>query len=189
MKFLLAFLMITFAAVARAQDPQWYQVEVLVFENTDPGAYAAEAWPETPGAPDLQGGATPGAASGVRAVPPERLRLLAEAKRKLADGRYRTLLHTGWIQAATGAGTSRPVRLSASLASGETVEGVVNVGRGKSPQVDLDVLLKRAVDALAPAQLRLRGSRRVRLEEMNYFDHPVLGALVYVSPYSAAAAK
>lgn len=188
MKTLLALLMLTLASTARAQDPQWYQIEILVFESTDPAAYTSEAWRGT-AEPDVENdGPVPGAAAPLRALPPDRLRLLAEAKRKLADsGRYRPQLHTGWVQAA-GTDVGRPVRLSASSARGESVEGVAKVDGGKSPHIELDVVFKRPT-GVPPVQVRLHGDRRLRLRELNYFDHPALGALVFISPYTPPAAR
>ncbi len=40
---------------AWTQETAWYDVELVVFENTDPAAGSTETWPDDPGFPELEG--------------------------------------------------------------------------------------------------------------------------------------
>ena len=95
------------ALTARADDPEWYQIDVIVFANTDTSGAASETWPADPGTADLS--------KAVELVPsdaqpdgsgPVPYQLLPETQDKL-DGvynsitrsrLYRPLLRLSWRQ-------------------------------------------------------------------------------------------
>ncbi len=220
--------------LSHAQDTQWYKVEVLVFENNDPGAVTTEAWRLEPGFPNLErsvelappsaavvpptpaAGTAPGKPPDAKTLPQQYQRLpnsaldLNKALRKLrASKRYEPLLHVAWLQEFKGDSDSgKPVHLfsSATIASGASfnttvqprADGLVMLRRSRFLHVDVDMVLRQAMTAraateteLSPAaslttitqDFRLHQSRRMRSDEIHYFDHPLFGVLVQVSPY------
>jgi len=106
-KRLLIAALLVFAVAARADDPEWYQIDVIVFANTDTSGAASETWPANPGTADLSKAVEP---VPVNARPdgsgPVPYQLLPETQDKL-DGvynaisrsrLYRPLLHLSWRQ-------------------------------------------------------------------------------------------
>lgn len=77
------------------------------------------------------------------------------------------------------------------------IEGTITVSAGKYLHLDLDLLyFVRSQQPRGPLALfasnddlldvyRLRQHRRVRSNEVHYFDHPMFGAMVVVRPYEA----
>ena len=57
------------------------------------------------------------------------------------------------------------------------VEGLVGIKVSRLLRIDLDFVYNNAEE-----QVRLKESRNIKLEELNYFDHPLFGILVLVSP-------
>ncbi len=79
-----------------------------------------------------------------------------------------------------------------------SVEGIVRVSKATYFHVDVDMALNRPVrdttvevpyflDDNWQAVFRLFESRRIKLEQINYFDHPAFGVLVYVSEIKPSA--
>lgn len=126
-------------------------------------------------------------------------RRLAGVARRVDGGGYQLLLATGWRQ--PGFGTAQPRRVYVSdqeepgtVGAAETfaplpgepaqlpgpaVEGTVAIKVARLLHVELDLVLDH--DGVP---VRLNETRRVKLREIHYFDHPLFGAVVQVSPYS-----
>jgi hypothetical protein len=66
-RLLLGFALLVASWTAPADDIALYKVELIVFENLDPGAIQAEQWPESPGTPPLDNAVE---LSAVTAAPP-----------------------------------------------------------------------------------------------------------------------
>lgn len=161
---------------------EWYAVEVVVFSRSG-----------TPGPggtllPPLNRAVDPAPPSAIPApfarLPDSALALLAQARRLQAGGSYRVLVHTGWWQRLSGPGGLQAARLDSAardMTLGETLTGTVGVYRTQVINVRLDLAMVTA-NALPGngAVLRLKETRGVRPNEINYFDHPDLGVLVQV---------
>ncbi|MEQ8497325.1 MAG: CsiV family protein, partial [Gammaproteobacteria bacterium] len=126
-------------------------------------------------------------------------RRLAGVARRVDGGGYQLLLATGWRQ--PGFGTAQPRRVYVSdreeagtMVAADTlapppgelaalprpgVEGTVAIKVARLLHVELDLVLDH--DGVP---VRLSETRRVKLREIHYFDHPLFGAVVQVSPYS-----
>ena len=59
-----------------------------------------------------------------------------------------------------------------------TTEGVVRIKVGRLLHVEVDFLYYQD-----GTPVRLNESRKVKLRETHYFDHPLFGVIVQVSPY------
>lgn len=79
------------------------------------------------------------------------------------------------------------------------VDGIVSLQRTRFLHMNLDLLLSDPAAEAAessmfsifsrrenrPKVYRLQAQRRIRVNEVHYFDHPVIGVIVQVSPYVA----
>lgn len=196
-KLLISLLLIT-AVTARADD--LYKVEVIVFENLDPAAARAEAWPASPGVPPLDkafelSALTSAPAAVAAAAPaPERVgwRVLSPAQltmggvfqRLRSSARYRPLLHLGWVQPLDNADRGAAVHVFNGMTGNDDktastqpqIDGTIAVRRGRYLHADVDLLYKKGVAA------RLTHTRRLRSNEVHYIDHPLFGVILSVSP-------
>lgn len=167
------------------------------------------ALPDTDGAIGLTAsgidgaGASPFAA--YRLVSPSRYRLGGVNQSLRSSHDYRPLLHVAWEQPGSGEGPSRLVHLeqlsgSGSADAGATdvaadpsvlapatariVDGTVRVRSGRFLHVDVDMAYwpgSAASDPQPAGSVRLRGTRKIKLNELHYLDHPLFGVLIEVS--------
>lgn len=151
---------------------------------------------------DLAG--APAAAAGPQAIafkPLERNeRLLIDTERRLRNSReYAPLLAVAWRQPNFGVVGARHVYLSDQVVAhdtaagrGETaaaagsaepvsrrVMGTVTVKVARLMNVDVDFVFDN--DGVP---VRLTATRKVKLREIHYFDHPLFGVIVQVVPYA-----
>lgn len=165
-------------AVTTSPPVPSYDIEVLVFEMRLPDYEGAELWTtdnlkpvetadavaigETPVASELSGAAT--------------------ALR--ADSRFRVLLHKRWTQPAEARSSTKPVRLSTG---DRELEGTLRfyIARFLHLEVNLAfqpiALVQTAFPAESPA-FQINEQRRIKTQELHYFDHPKFGAIVRVVP-------
>lgn len=105
--------------------------------------------------------------------------LAAQAGKLKAKG-YPQLLNRGWRQAAAG---QSPVLLRGgrSVAGRQELEGTLSVGGSeKAPEVTIELVLTR-MDGEQPQYVVLRETRKLKPGELNYFDHPLFGAILQVT--------
>jgi len=112
-------------------------------------------------------------------------------------GKYRPLLHTSWIQPASGrirgVFVSTPAVTAISDSPTPDVERVMGsvrlrVTRFLHVDIDLAYFPGAASSGMAAAggsvqldHVRLTESRKIKFNEVHYFDHPLFGALLQVS--------
>ena len=150
-----------------------YDIEVLVFENNQPGLEGGEVWKEAvKESADIEQAATP---EGVPA--PDST--LSQAARTLERGsQHRVLVHKHWQQNADAKSATTPLRLQSA---NNELDGTLRFYFNRSLHVELNLALQdpRAADGVTAFQLNEH--RRVRPQEIHYFDHPRLGALVRIT--------
>ncbi len=165
---LIAASLLLLAQVAHAKS---YDVEIIIFERLGVGS---EQWPENPGRPELHEARLlkpgPGTTE-FTVLPKSRWRLRSEAARLRAKG-LTPLVHVAWRHPAESRAKSKPIQIQ-SDASG-ALDGTVKISVERYLHIDLDLLLN--------GRYRFTGHRRMRSGETHYIDHPMLGALVLVSP-------
>ena len=187
---------------------QEYDVELLVYANLR-GDDAGERWPMPKTLPATERSINLGEA-GTRALDssPRELQAIAEAMRR--SSQYRPLLHWRWrqpgwsgrqaqaihLQIPAGADTPlTEVRGTASKQLMQRLKNDLELGASTTPDLPLldgtaTVLVTRylhlAVDLLyidpdTGVPLQLKESRRMRLNELHYLDHPRFGVLARIS--------
>lgn len=211
--------------------PNWYDVEIIVFANTDPQAGVLESWPADPGMPDWNS-AVPlkPTTSGLpyMQLPDSGLRLNSVWNKLKRSSDYSPLLRSAWAQPAIDrasalfvrmgtAATATPATTAGSLATAasapltipNSVYGIAKLSTtGPYLHFDLDLVYcgppaKHLIAAAAstasvpsaasgssitPATApvcqpyRLRQDRKLDAGKLNYFDNPMFGALVLITP-------
>ncbi len=185
-----------------------YQVEIVIFAYPQPNAdgeqFAAdEGLPAPQGLAQLgDGGQGTGPVVTPLSSSSYRLNGVLGALRR--GGKYRPLLHASWLQ--PDAGRIRGVYVSSSAAAAtpgltatdvEQVMGSVRLRVTRFLHVDMDLAYfpgaapPGVTEAGGPEQadhVRLRESRKIKLNEVHYFDHPLFGALLQVSRAGGAEA-
>ncbi len=80
----------------------------------------------------------------------------------------------------------------------KTIDGVISLQRSRFLHLNVDLLLSEPAAASVeaglfsifsrresrPASWRLQAQRRIRVNEVHYFDHPVFGVLIQVTPHT-----
>ncbi len=272
--------------------PDWYAIEIIVFAHREDASGQDEVWPADPGVPDLAGAAetvpptVPPSLQAYESLPSDALRMSGALRRLERSGRYRPLLHFGWLQPGVGRDVALPVTVSvAATAAVEAVPlrvelpeppptespisdepaadvedemdpfelppdtealaaelgaeyaeppvrdpviGTARLVQQRFLHVELDLLFisdeplpipedgdwyerrdrilrdlsfgtigydeaRARLDALNAEprfqRYRLRESRRIRTDEVHYFDHPEFGAIVTVRPLGPEAVE
>lgn len=187
-----------------APGPNWYDVEMIVFENTGTDAGSLESWPSDPSTPawtSAQPLNPAGSNLPYRQLPPTSYRLNSTWYRLAHAPGYAPLLHIAWAQPAIDRASAPFVQVSTPPAAQGTVYGIAKLSTtGPYLHFDLDLLLcgpaaRSVIPAstssaqAAPAQTvpgcqpyRLRQNRKLDAGRLNYFDSPMFGALVLVTP-------
>jgi hypothetical protein len=93
---------------------------------------------------------------------------------------YPVLLHTAWVEKVGGRQNENWYR----VATGR-LEGVIRVRRGRFLHFDSDLLLRTGQGQ----PIHAASSRRMRSTEVHYIDHPRLGIIVRIDPYTSPATK
>ncbi len=181
-----------------------YQVEVIIFAYAQPDADGEKFSPD-PGLPGSEGlaqlgNAEQGAGPALATLSAASYRLNGVMGALRRGGKYRSLLHTSWLQPEGG--RIRGVFLSAPAGSeqfqseAERVMGSVRLRPTRFLHVDVDMAYfpgavipgKTGESSPAPAgHVRLQESRKIKFNEVHYFDHPLFGVLLQVSRAGGAA--
>jgi hypothetical protein len=152
-----------------------YDVEVIVFENKIAELEGQELWTTDRGRATPPESAGIGAPGGM-AVGDTPLKNALAALEK--DGHYRVLVHQRWRQAAEERSASKPVWLR--NVDGQ-MEGSFRFYMSRFLHVDVDLALRDTDSAAGGVTYRLTEHRRVKTQELQYFDHPKLGVLVRIT--------
>ncbi len=176
MKRILALAAGLFAAAAQGAPPVTvYEVEVIVFENHLTSLEGGELWTRTAPRPapmfDLAEAVNP------TDTAPLDSPLSTAVSSLQREGSYRVLLHQRWRQSAEEKSASKPVRLQTT---DNQLDGGLRFYMSRFLHVDVDLTLKEK-DA-NDRGYRLVEHRRIKTQELNYFDHPKLGVLVKITP-------
>ena len=173
----------TTAVQAAGATGNVYQVEVVVFENRLPDLEGGEIWSRDRVKTEIADAAE---AVSAAATPAPNSPLSAAAAALEKSGRHHVLAHLTWEQNVDAKSVTKPVKIDDS--TGE-LNGTLRFYLSRFLFVDIDLAIKEQAGGgflggagqEAPVY-RLDDHRRVRIAEINYFDHPKFGALVRVAP-------
>ena len=169
-------LMASTAPAATTDKDTLYEVEVVVFENRH-ASTGGESDPTGKNAAPI-----PGLDNAVAPIAPASGSYkLAGAAQLEKDGQYRVLTHQRWIQSMDGKAAVKARRIGA----GNELDGLVKVYMSRYLHADVQLVLKDESRAGgerdAARYYRLDEQRRVKNQEVHYYDHPRFGVLLRVS--------
>ncbi len=170
-------------ASANAPPPRVYEIEVIVFQNIQNELEGNELWVNERINLEFK---DIDKAIEVTALPRGDSDLTKAREILDTDSNYRMLTHKQWIQNADPRSTARLVRLTSE--DGE-LDGTFKFFMSRFLHVDLNLIFHQsesrsifqgASDDAQMIAFQLRERRRIRSNEMQYFDHPKFGVLVQV---------
>ncbi len=201
---------------AVAAKSRWYQVEVIVFRHVGPANPDEEIWPDLESLPDFHDAVNlfvdlPNYSEGsgseraneveilgplaFESLPSRALKMSGVFRRLRTLSSYAPLLHIGWRQPGLSRSRARRVFISdkprvqndvatmqLEVPIEERVEGTVQISAGRLLYVATDF-----VNYFGESAVRITEQRKVKLKEIHYFDHPLFGVIVQVTPYRIAA--
>ncbi|HTE40433.1 MAG TPA: CsiV family protein [Steroidobacteraceae bacterium] len=94
---------------------------------------------------------------------------------------YMPLAHVGWSQPGFAMNNPRPLAIESLLPPNAGVTGTVSMVRGRYLHMTVELSFVSPIDG---KRYVLREQRRMRSGEKHYFDHPVFGVVVLVTPKS-----
>ncbi len=115
---------------------------------------------------------------------------------------HRALMHVIWVQSALPDANPPVIDLGTALLASPEVTGTARLSRSRFLHLELDLEFlptdrpqvrpmpvirdgQTTVERRVP-RYRLQESRRMRSQEMHYFDHPAFGVIATVTPLAAA---
>ncbi len=161
------------ASVGHAQEdvqPSQYRVELVIFRHLDKSATTQEKPRKATVLPVVN-------VDGVRYEPsPADSRQLNDTAQRISNLRaYELVRQLAWIQTAEDIEAAEPVNLALMDLDPGVVSGTVKFfTRQPYLHLDIDLLLQNSGADIS-------GSRRIRLNESHYFDHPDFGVIARVS--------
>jgi len=164
--------------------PKVYEIEVMVFQNIQPDLEGNELWVNERVNLELK---DIDKAVEATALPHEDSDLTKAREVIDNDSNYRILAHKQWVQNADPQSTARLVLLSSE--DGE-LEGTFKFFISRFLHVDLNMIFQEkesksmfqatSSDNSQQIAYQIRERRRIRSNEVQYFDHPKFGALVQI---------
>jgi hypothetical protein len=177
-----------------------YVIEMIIFESKNPSLWLSEYWPALPEQIDADDNdLILGSGSGGRQLLNEsQLSLKETAKRLTSTGEFAILAHLAWSQAAETREAAKNTRFPEGMSrNGLPLLGKVKLHKQKFEHIALELqCTKQLPESVASAfaakqqlplsiinqqwRFRLQEARKVKLNELQYFDHPMCGALLMV---------
>lgn len=198
-KALLIFSTLMFSVLSNANA---YIIELIVFESKNPNLWLSEHWPALPEQLDnsdtdilLNSGQ-----HGRQLLSDTQFTLKETAKRLTSTGEFSILTHIAWSQPADSRENAKNNRLPEGISrNGLPLSAKVKFYKQKFEHIALELqCTKQLPDSVASAfatkqqlplsvinqqwRFRLQEARKVKLNELQYFDHPMCGVLLMVRP-------
>ncbi len=188
-------------AVSATVSGALYEVEVLVFKNLLPDLEGNEMWtaPALADDPSGDGEMKTEVQDTVNEVyvtgnfPAENSRLSTAAEMLAAHSDYEILMHKKWVQNAEAKSTSKLLQIASGPQSETQLDGAIRFYVSRFFHLAVEIGLKE-LDAVFPATgdggeaaqvYQILEDRRIKTEDINYFDHPKFGVLVQVNAVKA----
>ncbi|MCH8845378.1 MAG: hypothetical protein IIC11_01405 [Proteobacteria bacterium] len=179
---------------------KWYQVEMIVFEHLIPDS-SGELWnagnvPDYSNAIELVTG--PDGSNAFKMLPSSRHKLGGVNKVLKLSSEYRPVYHVAWQQPELRKSRAKKVHIKNPEAR---INGTVNLRGGHLLHLDLDIsyfidLYTESVTSfteegseevvmediiMTGTYAQMKETRRIKLNELHYFDHPLFGVLMRVT--------
>mgnify|MGYP003385461887 CR=1 FL=1 len=175
-RFITAFILLLTSIQSYAD--QWYHVELVVFEQLN--TFSDEQWPTMSGN-EINASLAPGMANSF-IQPATNNSLNSVASRLNSSSQYRVHYHQAWQQYIMRKGGAKAVKISSTNG---LIEGSVLLDKATYLHATVNLWLKqnkgmanswsdgsaKGTDISAPRNPHLVESRRIRSNELDFFDH------------------
>lgn len=178
---------------------KWYQVEMVVFEHlvadTSGEQWNSDATPDYSNAINLETDSN--SSNAFKMLPTSRHKLGGVNKVLKLSSQYRPVHHVAWQQPELTKSRAKKVHIKNPEAK---IDGTVNLIGGHLLHLDVDMayfvdLLTESNTSFteegASEDIAMRGTyaqmketRRIKLNELHYFDHPLFGVVMRVTRLS-----
>ena len=184
--FLVALVSLPGAQAQTAASPTVYTVELIVFRNLSGGG-GPEDWSAKPVArgPDTPDTTVTGRF--VQSLPASQFQLNDIAGRLQNTTNYQPIAHFAWQQTASSWGSRAGFSIAKLAGSVPGLSGIVYLERGSYLHLGMALNYQPAnmpagLAASAGQVFNMNESRRVKFDQLNYFDHPAFGVIALVTP-------
>lgn len=197
-KILLSCLLLLSSNLAFAK---WYQVEMVVFEHlvadTSGEQWNSDATPDYGNAISLE--TDPNGSNAFKMLPSSRYKLGGVNKVLKLSSQYRPVHHVAWQQPELTKSRAKKVHIKNPDAK---IDGTINLRGGHLLHLDVDIayfvdLLTESVTSFTDEEdivgegneeivmrgtyAQMKETRRIKLNELHYFDHPLFGVVMRVT--------
>jgi hypothetical protein len=172
---------------AQATQPQTvYNIEVIVFRNQS-GSGGQEDWSAKSVARGPESAESPFAGRFVQAIPSSKYQLNQVAARLQNTTNYPPIAHFAWQQTASSWGSRAGFTVAKLAGNVPGLTGTIYLERGSYLHLGMALSYQSAnlpaSLAASPGQtFNMNESRRVKFDQLNYYDHPAFGVIALVTP-------
>ena len=196
-------LMISASAHSAQTDENRYEVELFIFQSFARSAWLEEFWPAEIVPVNLENSVSPftsdTAPMDIQTVETQ----LNQIAARLKQSGYQILVHQAWQQTPVSRRSTQTIRLEAGD-SNTLLSGTFQFAKGRYEHIHLDLEFDRTIPQavleefarkqgiddlnLMPVswKFKLDEHRKVRADELHYFDHPLFGAIVQIRKIEAS---
>ena len=176
------------ASDVRAQTPSGrvYTVELIIFRNLS-GQGGAEDWSVKPVARRPDQPDSPVTGRFVASLSPAQFQLNDVEARLRNSSNYQPIAHFAWQQTASSWGSRAGFTVAKLAGNVPGLAGTIYLERGSYLHLGMALSYQpgTAPAGLSAAQgqvFNLNESRRVKFDQLNYYDHPAFGVVALVTP-------
>jgi len=174
------------AQAQTAPNPRVYTIEVIVFRNMS-GAGGPEDWTAKPVARGPDQPDAPSIGKFVQTLPAAQFQLNAVAQKLQNSTNYQPIAHFAWQQTASSWGSRAGFTVAKLAGSVPGLSGIFYLESGDYLHLGMSLNYQTSnppagLAAAAGTVFTLSESRRVKWDQLNYYDHPAFGVIALVMP-------
>lgn len=176
-----------FTSTVFAAPTRTYDVQVLIFSHITPDTLKLQQWPTI--TPIITNNINNTTAN----VPSSASNLQTEKQILMRNPNYKMLLDASWMESWSG--DQSTINIPVASTNGK-LNGSIAITLGHYFNVNADLYLTEPTAFLRPLDLnnyfskwnqpsftfQLLQNRRMRSDELNYFEHPLIGMLIKIIP-------
>ena len=169
-----------------ATNPRVYTVEVIVFRNLS-GTGGTEDWTAKPVARGPEKPEAPVTGRFVQSIPAAQFQLNSVAQKLQNTSNYQPIAHFAWQQTTSSWGSRAGFTVAKLAGTVPGLSGIFYLESGDYLHLGMSLNYQTsnppAALAASPGTVfSLSESRRVKWDELNYYDHPAFGVIALVTP-------
>jgi len=169
-----------------APNPRIYTVEIIVFRNLS-GAGGTEDWTAKPVARGPDKPEAPLTGRFVQAIPEAQFQLNGLAQKLQNTTNYQPIAHFAWQQTASSWGSRAGFTVAKLAGSVPGLSGTIYLESGDYLHLGMSLSYQTSnpppgLSASPGTVFSLNESRRVKWDQLNYYDHPAFGVIALVTP-------